>query len=72
VGRQATVAQLYREHYDSVLSYAARRIDPDTARDIAAETFLVAWRRSTAVPQDPRLVRPWLYGVARRVLWNAE
>ena len=70
--RQATFTQLYREHYDSVLGYAARRTDPDTARDIAAETFLVAWRRPTAIPQDPRFVRPWLYGVARKVLSNAE
>jgi len=72
VDRQATFTQLYREHYDSVLCYAARRTDADTARDIAAETFLVAWRRLAAVPQDPRFVRPWLYGVARRVLSNAE
>src|SRR5262245_1324732 len=41
VDRQATFNQLYREHYDSVLGYAARRTDPDTARDSAAETFLV-------------------------------
>ncbi|HEY3905341.1 MAG TPA: sigma-70 family RNA polymerase sigma factor [Streptosporangiaceae bacterium] len=63
---------LYRTHYDAILGYAARRIDPATARDVAAETFLVVWRRPTAVPRDPEAVRLWLYGVARRTLANAE
>lgn len=59
---------LYREHYGAVLRYCRRRTDEETARDAAAETFLVAWRRREVVPQDPL---PWLYGVARRVLANA-
>jgi RNA polymerase sigma factor (sigma-70 family) len=63
---------LYRTHYDAILGYAARRTDPATARDVAAETFLVAWRRPAAVPRDPEAVRLWLYGVARRTLANAE
>lgn len=63
---------LYRTHYDAILGYAARRTDPATARDVAAETFLVVWRRPTAVPRDPEAVRLWLYGVARRTLANAE
>jgi RNA polymerase sigma-70 factor (ECF subfamily) len=63
---------LYRTHYDAIHGYAARRTDPATARDVAAETFLVAWRRPTAVPRDPDAVRLWLYGVARRALANAE
>ncbi|MER7206776.1 sigma-70 family RNA polymerase sigma factor [Streptosporangium sp. NPDC000239] len=56
--------------YDDVLRYAARRIDPDTARDVAAETFLVAWRRLSEVPQVDGDILPWLYGVARNVLAN--
>jgi RNA polymerase sigma factor (sigma-70 family) len=63
---------LYRTHYDAILGYASRRTDPATARDVAAETFLVAWRRLAAVPRDPDAVRLWLYGVARRTLANAE
>jgi RNA polymerase sigma factor (sigma-70 family) len=63
---------LYRTHYDSILGYAARRTDPATARDVAADTFLVAWRRLADVPRDPETVRLWLYGVARRTLANAE
>jgi RNA polymerase sigma-70 factor (ECF subfamily) len=63
---------LYRAHSRAVLRYAARRTDPDSAGDIVAETFLVAWRRLADVPADPGQAEPWLYAVARRVLANAE
>lgn len=63
---------LYRTHYDAILGYAARRTDPATARDVAADTFLVAWRRPAAIPHDPDAVRLWLYGVARRTLANTQ
>jgi RNA polymerase sigma-70 factor, ECF subfamily len=65
-------AALYQGHYAAVLGYACRRTDPDSARDVTAETFLVVWRRLPDVPADPAQVRPWLYGVARRVLANAD
>jgi RNA polymerase sigma-70 factor, ECF subfamily len=58
---------LFHQHADAVLAYAARRSDSDTAEEIVAETFAVAWRRIDVVP-DPAL--PWLLGVARRVLAN--
>jgi RNA polymerase sigma-70 factor, ECF subfamily len=69
--RTAEFSGLYQRHYDAVLRYALRRTDPESARDVAAETFLIAWRRLDAVPADAN-VRPWLYGVARKVLANAE
>lgn len=66
-------SELYRAHYPAILRYALRRTDPETARDVVAETFLVAWRRLDAgVPADPGQVEPWLYGVARLVAANAE
>lgn len=49
---EAQFSRLYTQHYARVASYAARRIDADTARDVAAETFLVAWRRLSAIPAD--------------------
>jgi RNA polymerase sigma factor (sigma-70 family) len=60
---------LYAEHCKPLLAYALRRTaQPANAADVVAETFLVAWRRLDAVPEDePRL---WLYGVAHRVLAN--
>jgi RNA polymerase sigma-70 factor (ECF subfamily) len=61
---------LFERHYPDVLRYASRRIDPDQARDVAAETFLIVWRRLGEVPGAEDEVLPWLYSVARNVLAN--
>jgi RNA polymerase sigma factor (sigma-70 family) len=61
-------ALLWDTHYEDVLGYATRRVDRETARDIAAETFLVAWRRRDGIPADHPF--PWLLNVARNVLAN--
>lgn len=57
--------QIYRENLRAVLRFTVARIDPERAKDVAAETFLVAWRRLDDIPAD---ARPWLLGVARRVI----
>jgi len=62
--------RLYDLHYRDVLAYALRRTEgADRAADVVADTFLTAWRRLDAVPLDGE-ARPWLFGVARRVLAN--
>jgi RNA polymerase sigma-70 factor (ECF subfamily) len=66
---EALLASIYRRHSAAVLAYALRRCAPDDAADVASETFVVAWRRIADVPDEPG-VRPWLFGVARRVLAN--
>jgi RNA polymerase sigma-70 factor (ECF subfamily) len=63
IGREARFAALYQARYAAIHAYAARRVGPHAADEIAAETFLVAWRRWDAIPGEPL---PWLYGVA----WN--
>lgn len=68
--REAVFRGMYAEHFDAILGYALRRTDrPEDAADITAETFVVAWRRFAHVPRGEE-TRPWLYGVARRVLAN--
>ena len=63
-------AELFESHHRGLLAYAVRRVaDPADAADGVAETFLVAWRRLDEVPSGPQ-ARPWLFGVARRVLAN--
>jgi RNA polymerase sigma-70 factor (ECF subfamily) len=59
---------MFRARYGAVLAYALRRADGDDARDVVADTFLVAWRRFSDRPTDAEL--PWLYGIARRTLAN--
>ncbi|WP_232676773.1 RNA polymerase sigma factor [Nocardioides sp. R-C-SC26] len=68
--RERDFGVLYAEHFDAVLGFALRRTDrPEDAADVVADTFLVAWRRLAHVPPGHE-ARPWLYGVARRVLAN--
>ncbi len=63
--RTERFTQLYEANYGAIYAFAARRVGTEAADEIAAETFLVAWRRHDAVPELPL---PWLYGVARNVL----
>jgi RNA polymerase sigma-70 factor, ECF subfamily len=63
---ESRFVRLHEEHFEAVRRYAWRR-DPDVADDVAAETFVVAWRRLDDVPAD---ARPWLIGVARNVRLN--
>lgn len=62
--------RLYASHHEDVLRYCLRRAAPDEARDAAAETFAVAWRRRSDLPWERPL--PWLYGVAWKVLANVR
>jgi RNA polymerase sigma-70 factor (ECF subfamily) len=64
-GRAAQFAALYEANYGAIHAYSSRRVGGQAADEIAAETFLVAWRRWDAIPSDSL---PWLYGVARNVV----
>ena len=65
----AALRQLFDDHFDALTGYSMRRANPTDAADVVAETMLVAWRRIADVPCPPA-TRPWLFGVARRVLAN--
>ena len=67
IARRERFAQTFEEHFRAVSAYALRRTTPAEAEDVVAETFLVAWRRLDVIPEE---ARPWLLGVARRVLAN--
>jgi RNA polymerase sigma-70 factor (ECF subfamily) len=60
--------ELYARHFADIYRYMAARPGPDVADDLAAETFLAAFRRRHAF--DPRVgaVRPWLYGIATNLI----
>lgn len=68
--REQRFERLYVGHFDAVLGFAIRRTQrSEDAADATAETLLIAWRRLDHVPEG-LAARPWLYGVARRVLAN--
>jgi RNA polymerase sigma-70 factor, ECF subfamily len=58
-------SEIYGALYGRVHAYAERRVGREAADEVAAETFLVAWRRLDVMPSEPL---PWLYGVARNVV----
>ncbi|MGA7096699.1 MAG: RNA polymerase sigma factor [Acidimicrobiia bacterium] len=60
---------LFERHFDEICRYCVRRLGVDDGEDAAAEVFAVAWRRIDDMPTDSA-VRPWLYGVAFRVVGN--
>ncbi|HEY0189155.1 MAG TPA: RNA polymerase sigma factor [Cellulomonas sp.] len=69
---EARFTALFQQTRSALLAYAVRRVaDPADAADVVAEAFLVAWRRIDEVPSGDE-ARPWMFGVARRVLANTH
>ncbi len=58
---------LWERHAGRVQAYAMRHVDRETAQEVVAETFLVAWRRLEDVPGE---ALPWLLVVARNTVRN--
>lgn len=70
VDRSDHFRALFDAHFKDVLGYALRRVgDIDAASDVAAEVFIVAWRKLDSMPTGSE-ARPWLFGVARNVVLN--
>jgi RNA polymerase sigma factor (sigma-70 family) len=68
--RRERFEAVYRELYAPICGYALRRVrEPEDAAEVIAETFATLWRRFDACPEGAEL-RPWLFGVARRVIAN--
>jgi RNA polymerase sigma-70 factor (ECF subfamily) len=68
-------AVLVRRHGPAIQRYVTRRIGTGAAEDVAAETFLVAFRQRAAYAADERDCLPWLYGIATRLMhrhWRSE
>lgn len=61
--------ELFERHHADVFRYCLRRLNPNDAEDIAAEVFVVAWRRFDQIP-DTDMARAWLLAAAYRVVGN--
>jgi RNA polymerase sigma factor (sigma-70 family) len=66
-GREQRFTQLFTDCYGPVLAFARRRLGPDLAQDVVAETFLTAWRCLDELTGEPL---PWLYRVASNSIAN--
>jgi RNA polymerase sigma-70 factor, ECF subfamily len=70
VNRSERFEAVYRELYEPISGYTLRRVrEPEDAAEAIAETFATLWRRFDRCP-DGDALRPWLFGVARRVIAN--
>ena len=59
---------IFDRHGTEILRYAHARLGPDLAEDITAETFLAAFRRRDTYDTSRADTRPWLYGIAVRLI----
>lgn len=72
----APVDDIYRDrfescfdaHYGRVFAFVLRRVaGQDSAEDVVADTFAIAWRRRDLIPDS---ALPWLYAIAANVIAN--
>jgi RNA polymerase sigma factor (sigma-70 family) len=62
-------ALLYDRYFDDIHRYLAARLGRENADDLAAETFLIAFRRRTDFDASRGgALRPWLYGIATNLV----
>jgi RNA polymerase sigma factor (sigma-70 family) len=61
-------AALFDRHAAAIRRYAAARVGPDTAEDVLAQTFLIAFERRASYDRSRASARPWLFGIASRLI----
>lgn len=59
---------IYDAYVVEIHNYVERRLGRDTADDLAAETFLVAFRQRGRYDLSRDNARPWLYGIATNLM----
>lgn len=55
---------IFDRYFAEIHGYAARRLGDDAADDVAADTFLTAFRERRRFDASRGVVRGWLYGIA--------
>ena len=60
--------RVFDAHFAEIHRYIARRLDTHAADDLAADTFLVAFRTRHRFDAARGAVRPWLYGIATNLV----
>lgn len=72
IGRSLAEPELfthvYERHAADIHAYIARRLGPEVAEDLLAETFVLAFEKRARFDRARGAVRPWLYGIATNVV----
>ncbi|WP_333773068.1 RNA polymerase sigma factor [Streptomyces sp. IBSBF 3136] len=61
-------AVIFDRYADDIHRYIARRLGSDTADDLMAETFEIAFKRRRRYDLAHPHARPWLYGIATNLI----
>src|SRR5579862_8099382 len=61
---------IFDRHFDAVHRYLGRRAGRERADDLASQTFVVAFERRATFRWDAASARPWLLGIATKLLAN--
>jgi len=67
--------ELFDRHFADIDRYLARRVGREIAGDLAAETFVIAFRGRASYNPSAAEVRAWLFGIAAnlaRRYWRTE
>jgi RNA polymerase sigma factor (sigma-70 family) len=60
--------EVFDRYFTEIHRYAAKRLGPDAAADVASQTFLEAFRQRRRYDPERAGVRTWLYGIVTRVI----
>ena len=66
--REEAFAAVFDRHFRDVHGYVARRLGTDVADDVAAETFLTAFRLNHRFDTSKGNRLAWLYGIASNLV----
>jgi RNA polymerase sigma factor (sigma-70 family) len=69
-GRPDEFGILFDRYSRLLYGYCARRVGPDLAEDVVAETLLTAFEQRHRFDQTMQTARPWLFGIATNLLRN--
>lgn len=64
----ALFAEIFDRYVRTVGDYARRRVGSAAVDDVLSETFLIAFRRRASFDRRYETARPWLLGIATRVI----
>ncbi|GAA3838651.1 RNA polymerase sigma factor [Sphaerisporangium flaviroseum] len=61
-------AALFDRYSTMLYRYISFRLGPEVAEDLVGETFLIAFRRRGSYDVSYREARPWLFGIATKLI----
>jgi RNA polymerase sigma-70 factor (ECF subfamily) len=75
LGDPERFAEIFDRHFAEIDRYLARRVGASLADELAAETFVIAFRSRSRYDPAAHDARPWLFGIAANLVrrhWRTE